>query len=807
MDNEKTKNDKFILMSLNDDKAGHIAEVLKNKTCKKILDFLAEIKEVSEKDIADALKMPINTVEYNLNKLIKSGLAEKTKNFFWSVKGKKIPMYKLARKHIIISPNKSPSINYLKTILPVIFALAAIAIFITIIGLIPEPIIQDNELKQFSSQTDLNNFIKENYDSSGYWGVFGGIVGGREVMMAETADTSVGGAQKASSSASDYSTTNIQVEGVDEADIVKNDGKYIYAVTGNKVVIVNAYPAENMEILSEIKDLKSVNQIFINNNKLIVFGAGQQDYENENNLKCAEGVKCIMPPIYSYKQGVFIYDISDKENPELEREIYYDGNYLNSRMIGDYVYIISNKYINIENPEPPIYWVDSVRQEIMAEDIYYWNYPDNNYVFTSVGALNINNGELNSETYLIGSSYTIYVSENNIYLTGQERMSSETYFNDLIEQVYYPLLDNEYDKKINNILDSEKLSYLKQKEIEKIIYDYSNSLKGQEKADFDKKLKQELEDFEIAVSKKLEKTTIHKININKNKINYIETGSVPGNVLNQFSMDEYKGYFRIAVTTGDSWKDTSLNHVYVLDNELKIIGSVEDLAKGERVYSARFLGDKLYLVTFRQTDPFYVIDLKNPEKPEVLGYLKIPGYSSYLHAYDENHIIGLGIENRNLKISMFDVSDFENPIEVDKYSFEGDYSSSDALYEHKAFLFSKDKNLLVIPVNYNTKGDYIQNQYGGYYNYNYWQGAFVFNINEKGFELKGKISHNQGDERYYSNVQRSLFMDDVLYTISQEKIKANDLDDLREISKITINDFNYDYPVIAYAEDTVERVL
>src|SRR4030042_1084632 len=178
--------DKFILMGLGDERAEHIAEVLKNKTCKKILDYLGDIKEASEKDISDSLKMPINTVEYNLNKLIKSGLVTKTKNFFWSVKGKKIPMYKLARKHIIISPNKSPSMNYLKTILPVVL-IAVLVIMLAGLFLFPKenPIVNQNQIKQFQSQEDLTNFIKENSDSNGYFNVFRNF-GGAEMALTES---------------------------------------------------------------------------------------------------------------------------------------------------------------------------------------------------------------------------------------------------------------------------------------------------------------------------------------------------------------------------------------------------------------------------------------------------------------------------------------------------------------------------------------------------------------------------------------------------------------------------------------------
>jgi uncharacterized secreted protein with C-terminal beta-propeller domain len=780
--------DKFILMGLEDSRAGHVAEVLKNKTCKKILDFLAERKEASEKDIAKGLDMPINTTEYNLKKLIKAGLVDRTKNFFWSVKGKKIPMYKLARKHIIISPSKKPNLSYLKSILPaILIAVALIALIVSIfpqagdepgpIPSIPVSPVSEDVLKQFSSQQELTDFVKEaseNRQISDYFIRFGRTM--ETTTAPQIAGTTASSETKAA--ADDYSTTNIQVEGVDEADIVKNDGKYIYVVSGKKAIIVDAYPAENMEILSEIELDKTVTEIFINEDKLVIFASG-----------------------YS-KSSVHIYDISDKEDPEEESVIETDGNYLNSRMIDDYVYVISNKYVNINNPEPPIYWVNGLERAVVAEDVSYWPYPDTSYVFTSIMAIDIDDGDFNSKVYLTGGTGTVYVSQDNIYLTQQKRMDYENYVEEIAEQVYFPLLPNTYEKEIKDILDSDKQAYLKLREMQEVVEDYASTLQGDDVEEFAEELQEELEEFSVDISKETEKTVIHKIKIRKKRIEYKGAGEVPGRVLNQFSMDEYRGKFRIATTTGNTWQETSLNHLYVLDEDLEIIGEIEDLAKGERIYSARFMGERAYLVTFRQVDPFYVLDLSDPEDPEVLGYLKIPGYSSYLHPYDEDRIIGLGKEGSNLKLSLFDVSDVEDPVEIDKYTIEGaSYSDSNALYDHKAFLFDKERELLVIPVSYNEFIGMETNQYGyEYRKYRYSQGAFVFDIDENGFELKGEISHRRNVERdWMYRVERSLYMDDALYTISKKKIKANFLDDLDEIESIRLP-YDNDYRTVVMSE-------
>jgi uncharacterized secreted protein with C-terminal beta-propeller domain len=217
-------------------------------------------------------------------------------------------------------------------------------------------------------------------------------------------------------------------------------------------------------------------------------------------------------------------------------------------------------------------------------------------------------------------------------------------------------------------------------------------------------------------------------------------------------------------------------------------------------------------VTFDKVDPFFVIDLKNPAKPRILGELKIPGYSDYLHPYDENHVIGLGKDTvlaesgsfswfQGVKLSLFDVTDVNNPKEVSKYIIGDRGTSSPALRDSHAFLFSRIKNMLVIPINLyeigesKYEGDIPANAYGTYK----WSGAYVLHISaEKGFVLKGRISHSDNTENedqygYYrwgndDNIKRSFYIDNVLYTLSNNKLGMNDLDDLNEINNLDLSD-------------------
>jgi uncharacterized secreted protein with C-terminal beta-propeller domain len=279
-----------------------------------------------------------------------------------------------------------------------------------------------------------------------------------------------------------------------------------------------------------------------------------------------------------------------------------------------------------------------------------------------------------------------------------------------------------------------------------------------------------------------EETAIYRIRIENSTITPEAKGKVFGRELNQFSMDENGEYFRIATTT--RFFGTSENNLYILNMNLSIVGSLEDFApEGEVMDSARFIGNRCYLTTsVIRKDPFFVIDVENATAPKILGELKIPGFTNYLHPYDENHLIGVGrYENNSVKIMLFDVSNVTAPIVIDTYSVQGQYSDSPVFEDHKAFLFDKSKDLLAMPVSS--------------YNYDWenswqWQGLYVFNVtSSNGIVLRGNITH-MGENAYFSDIgywlRRAIYIENVLYTISDKKVKLNNLDDLNEMKEILL---------------------
>ena len=667
------------------------------------------------------------------------------------------------------------------------------------------------EYNTFSSCEQMKEFINESEEYYGYYG--GGMrsmgaveaLGTPVPMAGEIAEQSFAkGFAETDSGTPDYSETNIQVEGVDEADIVKTDGNYIYVLSGQKLSIIDAYPAGDAEIIHTIEFKDIPQELFINKDKLVVFGQSSYRYEPVPLMEeeiAIGGYKGSYS--YSPKTFIMVYDVTDRNDPELVRNVTLDGNYYDSRMIGDYVYIIANKNAHRNDPIiPRIYADGEERSACNCGEVGYFSIPDSSYMFTTILSVDTQDDkkEVTSDVYLMGYTQNLYVSQNNIYITSVKRMDYRKYQERMVEEVIKKLVPFDVAVKIDNIMDSDKQFYEKWGEIEEIMQDYFNRMTMEEKERLTKEGEKEMEEFEKKIAKEMEKTIIHKISIDKSSIKYETKGEVPGYTLNQFSMDEHNGYFRVATTTGN-WRSENYNHLYVLDSDLEIVGKVEDLAKGERIKSARFIGDRCYMVTFVQIDPLFVIDLSDPENPTVLGELKVSGYSSYLHPYDEDHLIGIGKETEEgkwgpieigVKLALFDVSDVSDPKQMSKYIIGGGWASTPVMYDHKAFLFDRDKDLLVIPaqVSGRTLGFYTT-----------WQGAYVFDLTlEDGFELKGTINHEETKEEYegedyyyryrssYSNyVKRSLYIDDVLYTISNNLVKMNELEDLEEINKIDIS--------------------
>lgn len=270
------------------------------------------------------------------------------------------------------------------------------------------------------------------------------------------------------------------------------------------------------------------------------------------------------------------------------------------------------------------------------------------------------------------------------------------------------------------------------------------------------------------------------------------SGSVWGKILNQFSLGEYNDVLRIATTTGNTWSGTSKNHVFCLEASeegLVIIGNIKDMAPGERIYSTRFIGPRGFLVTFVKVDPLFTLDLSDPTDPKVLGELKVPGYSDYIHPFDENHLITIGKDTKEeggtawyqgVQVSIFDVTDFADPVRLYSELIGDRGTTSEALYNHKAFTFWAENSLLAIPVDvfeHETEPDYPW----GYGTHTF-TGLYVYRVTiENGFVFLGRISTDSasGQDYYYSSDwNRGVFIGESVYAVKSDAVRSAIVEDI-----------------------------
>lgn len=563
----------------------------------------------------------------------------------------------------------------------------------------------------------------------------GGLLYGNSVDSMITNDATNSTDSSKQEASEEYSDTNTQVEGVDEADIVKTDGNYIYYLTKNNLKIVDA---QKMSVMATVEfdetDFYS-SELYVKGDKVIVIGNRYENGRKEYSIDSMY-TDIMYAPGTSYTV-IKVFDISNRAKPQLARTVEIEGYYLSSRMIDNDIYLMANKSIyayelknkDIDELDEKDY-KPKYKDTAISDEIKYVEFQDMCYIpnIETANYLNIvsfdvtNNEKANVDTYL-GAGSEIYASDKNLYIT-------------------------------------------------RVIYNYEEENNYRE--------------YETS-------TEIYKFNLVEGKCNFDKAGEVPGGVLNQFSMDENGEYFRIATTSNKDWdSENNTNNLYVLNAKLEIIGKVEGLAKGERIYSVRFMGDRAYMVTFVETDPLFVIDLSNPTNPTVLGELKIPGYSKYLHPYDETHIIGFGERTKvvnygygdqvitdGMKMALFDVTDPNNPKELYSVDIGERGTYSELLYNHKALLFSKEKNIIAFPISV-TEDDYEVT----------FQGAIVYGLNlEEGFTLKGEISHiEEGYDLYKSGnrVNRIIYINDKLYTLSNDLIKVTDMNTMEELDHIDL---------------------
>ena len=465
------------------------------------------------------------------------------------------------------------------------------------------------------------------------------------IGMYESASSS-DAASAESSNVSDtgaYSDTNLRENGVGEADIVKTDGKNIYTLC-RSVVTITAIDNGSMEKLASIEQdaERYVEDIYVQDDKLVLFGTLGRQVGNSEDSEAYDGY-------YENNTYVQVYDISDPSNPKEIGNMEQSGGYNTSRIVDGYVYVLSQFHPYEDNVTARDLWyIPEVQgKSIEAENIYMPQEAEGNE-YTIITAFSLDNpSEKTDSKAVFGYSDVCYVSENNIYITSN----------------YY-------------------------------------------------------EDSDVS------RTLIRKISYTDGKLVGVAQTKIKGMLNDSFSIDEYEGNLRLVTTIDEIYSNDDImplnetadktekavaenvkdavpgtNSLYVLNDKLEIIGSIHNLAKDETIYSARFMGDTGYFVTYRQVDPLFSVDLSDPENPKILGELKIPGFSEYLHPYGDGKLLGIGMDvsedgftTEGVKLSMFNVTDPSNVTEENKYTIEESYGT-DVGYNYKGVFVDVQKNL------------------------------------------------------------------------------------------------------------------
>lgn len=512
-------------------------------------------------------------------------------------------------------------------------------------------------------------------------GIWDLATGGMAVEDSAVATESIATEEK--SSQASHSETNVRQEGVDEADVVKTDGEYIYALqdAGEAISIVSAN-AGSMEAVGKIEAGENVyiREFYITGDNLIYVAS-----------KYSEEYDAIMPrkkSIFTTELVVTVtYDISDIANPIELGSVSQSGTYAGSRMVGGYLYVFSESYMNSRGEaEKPETYIPLVNDEVLTADSIYLPITSDAYIYEIITTISLDKpSEIYDSKAIFTKGGQVYVSNENIYWY-ETQWRDDTF------------------------------------------------------------------------------TTIRKLSYKDGIIEPVAAEEIGGYINDSFSIDEYEGYLRVVTTEGDS------NNVYVMNTELEIVGEIHDIAKDERVYSARFMDEIGYFVTFRETDPLFSVDFSNPKEPVIIGELKIPGFSEYLHFYGEDKLLGIGMDvdeetgvTGGVKLSMFDISDPSDVKEDHTYIMKNTYSA-DVFWDYRAVLIDENKNVI------------------GFSAYSDEEKYYVFSYEEAGFEKQMEEAVNGNGYQ----TTRGLYIEDILYVVKGNIIESYNMLGYEKIDDIII---------------------
>lgn len=581
-------------------------------------------------------------------------------------------------------------------------------------------------------------------------GTFGGLYGGGGIDWYHTGllpplVSAMGGSARedapmavmTADAGNDYSGTNTQEEDVDEADIIKTDGEFLYVISGDELLIVDAWPATDLGVTSRVEIEGTPSQLYLHDDRVMVISYVQDNPPWHilpvepvgDRLMVTLGMPFRPDWVWRSQLKVTLLDVSDAAAPEVVAETYLDGSLVDSRATEDRAFIVMRNYFALPEPQP---WADGTRYETESEFRARLEASPFDVEMPQWVTIDSDGNEVSGA---LMSPPDIFIPERPI---GQDVLSVVAFDFDA---------DADVAPVTTSVLGVSGEVYASAESLYVTATSWANTMDWWQ----GERMSQ-----------------VYKFDLTAEDVPLVATGSVPGWVLNQFSMDEEDGFLRMATSTTARGALTS--NVFVLGQRadtLSIVGSVTGIAPGEQMRSARFMGDEGFLVTFRQVDPLFTLDLSDPTHPAVVGELKVPGYSSYLHPAWEDYLLGLGrdvdpVTNRvqGVQLSLFDVSDLSAPVQVDVYQFSAGsgWSASDAEWDPHAFSFFPGYDIVALPVQHYGSGRYDS-------------GLQVLRVDpDAGLTFLGEIEHE-------GSVRRSLRIENLLYSVSSSEIKVHVIDD------------------------------
>ena len=586
-----------------------------------------------------------------------------------------------------------------------------------------------------------------------------------------------------------YSSTLVQADGVDEGDVVKNDSSYIYQINQERVLVIHAFPDSDLDVVNVLDFTDGSfypQELYLDSQFLVVVGTAFEEPVANTTSRVFRSLWCFSTSTVK----AMVYDIADPTHPTKVRELEIEGDWVATRKIGSSLYLVARQYpqfypmreagVSRAHTTLPRYRDTAVgsnfRRLSISRCYYFPGFDDPNYLL--IGAIDLSdpNSQLDLNAYL-GAGEQVYASTQNLYVTGSRPY--DVFLTSRLTLTASPAVTG---APIASVAAGRTAAATL---IAPLI---------PTRAPMD------------------EITDIYKFSLNNGHTAFVAGNDVPGSVLNSYSMDENGAFFRVATTQHAWWNATNQdnNSLFVLDANMAIVGSVTNVAAGERIYAARFVGDRAFLVTFQQIDPLFAIDLSNPTNPVVVGQLTLPGYSNFLLPYDANHLIGFGKDvtvatnqtagdvpwwngaafYQGMKLSMFDVTDLNNPVLMHSLSIGDRGTESPVLYDPHALLFDRPSNLLAFPISIAQVTNPTPDQ-PWQWGDTVFQGVQVYDVSlDRGFVLRGSITQIPEDadiwEDWDRQIDRVLFIGSDLFTLSDAELKVNELSTLADKAELPL---------------------